>query len=570
MAKKEIVGKVIFDLDEELNSSELNDKNKKELTGVIKKMWDSYLHTDKEGFSQHLSSDVRKMTQADRKLSDGAKAVLHNLSEEWTQFERPNNILAMEMTFREISIWADDESSPSYAIVHYWIEVEGGARWEFEDQGFVLQAFKKQDNTWKLVHHIDAWSTNYDLDEEAPGEEPDLLFEYAYPVEDMQRALKFYKPILGEPDFVNDTQAYFSLRDPGFFLDSSGLFGYAEVKKNKTNGYAIVRVKNLAKEIEKLKDNGVKFLAGTDSKPKKWNHDNIALIKDQDGNVVVITERNYKNSNGTASVNGFSGGSKFIAAAQNIAQSWMQKDAKKLAALHGKEGLWFDNSKIENRGLQEGGEDLSENLKKFYWNCLDHTEECIVGNWEAQNIKEVSFGDYTIVSYERIFTGKGNHPSKSKSYITHIFESPDSVALTMINNATVSNSMALDLDYTGHPVLDIEKVEGFYSEKMEWEDPYKDECWRGYWSDNSVYGLFEVEEEENLIAPERTNGYVSFNIASAEKIYAYLQEHKVQFPMTPSLNDKKGVDHKPGYTQVVATDSEENLVIFSEYTGKRK
>jgi len=37
-----------------------------------------------------------------------------------------------------------------------------------------------------------------------------------------------------------------------------------------------------------------------------------------------------------------------------------------------------------------------------------------------------------------------------------------------------------------------------------------------------------------------------------------------------AINIKKGIDTQPGYKQVVATDSEGNLVIFTEYSGQRK
>lgn len=326
--KKEIKGKVILDLEEELNDSELNDKNTKGLTDTIRNLWNSYLNIDKEGFSEHISEDIRKMSQRNRKLLDGSKDVLADLSDEWTAFERPDNLISEEMTLRNITIWADDKSSPTYAIVSYWVEIEGGVRWIYSDQGLVLQAFTKQDDDWKLAFQTDGWSTDYDLDEEEPGEEPTFTFDYVYPVNDLERAVDFYTPILGKPDYVTDTQAYFGLKDPGFILDSSGLFGHSEVKENLCNGYAVIYTNDLSKEIEKLKENEVEFLEDTDSKPKKWNQDPFIIIKDADGSIVVVLEKKYETDEGESIVTGFEEDSEYITAAKTIAEAWMKKDAE--------------------------------------------------------------------------------------------------------------------------------------------------------------------------------------------------------------------------------------------------
>ncbi|HMZ59305.1 MAG TPA: hypothetical protein PL048_11050 [Leptospiraceae bacterium] len=568
--KEEIKGEVILDLNEELNDSELNDKNTEELAELIRDYWESYLKMDKDSISEYLSDNVRKMSQRNRKLLDGSEAVLEDLPDEWTAFERPDHLISEKMTICHINIWADDESSPKYAIVSYWVDIEGGVRWYYTDQGLVLQVFKKVDGDWKLVLQTDGWATDYDWDEKAPGEEPTFIFDYAYPVKDLDRAVKFYTPILGEPDYVTDTQAYFGLKDPGFILDSSGLFGYSEIKKDLCNGYGVIYVTNLEKEIEKMKEAEVEFLEDTDSEPKKWKEDLFVIIKDAAGNIILVLERKYSSDEGDSEVKGFDEDSEYVEAAKAVAEAWMGKDTETISSYVGKKGFWFDNSKLTNRGVHEGSEELTENLKKQYWKNLDYTEDGIIGIWEAENIKEISLGDYTIVTYERSLEGSGNHPVKVSSFVTHIFESPNKLKFTFINNSTVKDSMALEVDYTANPVLSIKDAEEFYTEQLKLGELYDDEGWLGYWSNNAVYGVYKVDKGDKLLHDEKSNGYVSFWIRSAEETNKYLKKMDVKFPLIESINTKKGVDAQHGYVQVVCSDSEGNIVLFSEYTGRRK
>ncbi len=568
--KQEIKGKVILDLDEELNDSELDEENTEELSGLIRDYWESYLKMDKDRLGEIFSDDIRKMSQRNRKLLDGSEKVLKDLSDEWTAFERPDNLISEEMTICYINILADDKSEPTYAIAYYWVEIEGGARWIYSDQGMVLQVFQKEDDEWKLVLHTDGWSTDYDWDEKTPGEEATFAFDYAYPVKNLKRAVDFYTPILGKPDYVTETQAYFGLKDPGFILDSSGLYGHSDVKKDLCNGYGVIYVKDLEKEIEKLQENEVEFLADSDSKPKKWGKDSFVMIKDADGNLVVVLEKNHEMDEGKSEVKGFNEESEYIGAAKEIAEAWMTKDTDTIASMIGDDGLWVDISKLTNRGMHEGSEELIENLKKYYWKNLDYTEDGIVGTWTAKNFKEISLEDYTIVTYERTFVGTGNHPIKVSSFVTHIFESPEKLYFTFINNATIKEGMVLEVDYTANPVTSTKDAEEFYTNQLELGEIYDDEGWLGYWSDNSVYGVYEVEEDDDLLHDEKSNGYVSFWIRSAEETNQYLKQKGVNFPLIKAINTKKGVDAQKGYVQVVCSDSEGNVVVFSEYTGRKK
>ncbi|HMV80727.1 MAG TPA: VOC family protein [Leptospiraceae bacterium] len=563
--------KVILDISEELCDSDLPKEEIHKIADLIREHWEAYLHLDKKKFSGKFSPSFRRMSQRARTIQDGTDAVLSGIQKEWELFERPNNIISDELTVRNLNIYADDKSSPSSAWLYYWIEIEGGSLWEYDDQGLVIQVLAKENGEWKLIHHTDGWSTDYDLDSDECGSEPTFIFDYVYPVKDLGRAVKFYSAILGQPDWITETQAFFGLRDPGFILDSSGLYGYSEIKKDLPNGYAVIYTEDLQKEIKKLKNHDVKFLENTDSEPKKKGNDLSALISDTEGNVIVITERNFSSSKGNSSAVKFSGEGKFVRTAEKIAEAWVKKDSNTIAEFHGKKGLWFDCSRSGIRGVHKGGKEISENLEQFYWKKYDHSDSGISAEWSSENVLEVSLEKFTVLSYERMLKGNGNHPFSEKAFVTHIFNSAGSVLFTCIAGASGSESIGLELDYTGHPVTDLKKAEKFYTEKMRFGKPYKDEDWRGYWSNNTVYGIFTSSlKQDRIPVKERTNGYASFLVISAAEVYEYLKKQGCSFPRIPALNDRPGLEKHPGYIQVVSTDSEGNIIMFTEYSGRKK
>jgi hypothetical protein len=47
--------------------------------------------------------------------------------------------------------------------------------------------------------------------------------------------------------------------------------------------------------------------------------------------------------------------------------------------------------------------------------------------------------------------------------------------------------------------------------------------------------------------------------------YDYLKSKGAKFPHIEGINDQPGIDLQPGYRQILAVDSEGNLINFSEY-----
>ncbi|HMR68244.1 MAG TPA: VOC family protein, partial [Anaerolineae bacterium] len=173
------------------------------------------------------------------------------------------------------------------------------------------------------------------------------------------------------------------------------------------------------------------------------------------------------------------------------------------------------------------------------------------------------------VSYDMRLTGQGPHPFRDSAWVTQVFNQKNQVVHTFIVDNNRSTAPVLELDYTGYPVQDMSAARRFYAKTLRFGEGYADESYYGFWSNHAVFGLYEADpEEDNLPQPRQANGYMSFWVRSAKETYAYLKQQGRNFPVIPAINDKQGIDAQPGYTQVVTTDSEGSLIIFTEYSGR--
>lgn len=560
---------VALDRAHELAKTDASAADTAALLDTVEAFWGRYLRLDRAGLGPLLSADITRMSQRTRALQQGASAVLDGLAAEWEAFERPGGQIAETMTLRHLTLSVDDPRSATAAVLRYWVETEGGARWHYDDQGLVLQALVKENGAWKIAHQTEVWSTDYDVDDLRPGKETTFSFDYVYPAKDLARAVAFYTPILGKPDAVTATRAFFGLRGPRFIVSTGGLAGHASPKTSLPGGYGVLQVADLAAERQRLRAAGVKFLENTGEKTIEEGGDQLALIEDVAGNVVALAQRGGASGKGKPELTGL-GGDPYLDAARKIAEAWLAQDGAALERLHAA-GDWLDDTRLHNRGPEPGKSGLKQALEARYWPLYDRSSDGILARVEASAVKSRRVGKQTIVSYLRTVTGTGLHPFREQAFVTHVFDSPTAVASTTIASSTRSDALAIELDYTGHPAPKLKEAEKFYTNTLRLGSPYSDEDWRGYWGDNAVFGIYTASpSDDKLPIAGRANGYVSFWVRSAAATHEYLKKQGVAFPVIPAINSKRGVDPSPGYTQVVADDSEGNVVVFTEYTGKRK
>jgi catechol 2,3-dioxygenase-like lactoylglutathione lyase family enzyme len=339
------------------------------------------------------------------------------------------------------------------------------------------------------------------------------------------------------------------------------------------NGYGLFYVSDLKAERERLKALGVPFLAGTDNQFKKQGSDPYFISKDPAGNLFVIMQKVFLSSDNNAqpNVTGFSGSDPAINAAKKLAESWLRTDKQAVGTFLGPSTTWFDDNRTRVRGYETGKSAILKALESVYWARYDRGANGLKAQMLVSGQSLRKLGTDTLVSYAMTLKGLGDHAFQDKAFVSQIFDANYKLKHSMIVQNNSTSRPVLELDYTGYPVPDLARAETFYTQTLDLGKPYTDTDWRGYWSNKCVFGVYTADlQEDQLPRPNKTNGYVSFWVHSAQATLTYLKAQKSSFPIVPAINTKSGLDAHPGYLQVYATDSEGNGVIFSEYTGRRK
>ena len=529
------------------------------LRDTIVDFWQDYLRMDTPEYLNHFTPDAIRLSGRAGARQAGHAAIKAGLPAEWEAFERPQNRIAEQMTVER----AEFHMAGNVATAIYWLAVEGGSLWEYTDQGLVFQAFVKQDERWLVAHHTDTWSLDYDVEAQQPGAGATVDFDFAYPVNDLARAVTFYTPLLGTPEVVTSKRAVFNLKGGRFILDTSTWGGRARVRKNLPNGYAMLLVADAESTAERIAQ-----VSEIDA-PQKTGADTYYAGMDADENLFVIWEKDFDtDTDAVPTVSGFPSGTPSADAAQKVMRAWLAMDGETLKAMYTSKGTWFDDTRLKHRG-QERGARIAPALQKVYWPRYDHGERGMTAHLEARNVHTRVFGSQFIVSYDMRLTGQGPHPFRDSAWVTQVFNQKNQVVHTFIVDNNRSTAPVLELDYTGYPVQDMSAARRFYAKTLRFGEGYADESYYGFWSNHAVFGLYEADpEEDNLPQPRQANGYMSFWVRSAKETYAYLKQQGRNFPVIPAINDKQGIDAQPGYTQVVTTDSEGSLIIFTEYSGR--
>lgn len=538
-----------------------------EIADAIRALWTTYLHMDQAGLNIFLTPDIVRMSQRAQTLQRGQLAVLDGITKEWESFERPDGVLSEQMRMNQAQVRVD--ASGDNAVVVYSVEVEGGARWHYDDQAIILQIFLRKDGAWRVAFWVEVWSLEKTSSTRASGT---FAFDFVYPVKDLKRAVAFYEPLLGQPESITSSRAVFSLKGAHFILDADGLEGLADVRAALPNGFAEFQVQDLNAARARLLDEGVVFLAGTDTAVKKRGEDRFVIAQDISENVFVLVEQCLETKHAPAPIlKGLDGADPYLQSARRMASAWLAQEAATIVSAHLADGGWLDDTRTKRRGL-EAISDISAALPEHYWSLYDRGKGGLAVHMEVSHVQKQVFGAYTVVSYERHLTGMGPHVYGETAFVSHVFLSPDEVLYSWVAQSSlkVPDGMALELDYTAYPVTNLDHAADFYTDILRLGRPYRDENWRGYWSHEAVFGVYGASvADDGVPQMSKSNGYASLWVKSAADAHAYLKRQGATFPVIPSINEKEGIDPEPGYIQVVTTDSEGNLLILTEYTGKR-
>jgi len=528
------------------------------LRKVISNFWQAYLQLEVNNYLDQFTPDALRLSSRAATRQRGHAEMQAGLAAEWEAFERPNQRIAEQMVVTR----AEFNLTGEMATAIYWVDITGGVRWHYNDQGLIFQVFTKQAAGWQVVHHTDAWSLDYDVAAQQPGSGETLDFTYAYPVKDLARAVRFYTPLLGKPESVTANRASFNLKGGHFLLETADWRGTARTRNNLPNGYALFEIKNVATEVARLTQADADFTLLPDNKQA----DKYAMGFDADQNLLILWEKNFKTTTDMAST--VSGFPEELTAqwAKRLAQAWLSMDSNTITQYTAK-GTWFDDTRLKQRGL-ERGKRIGSALQTAYWPHYDHGTS-IAANLEISHFHQRKFNSHYLISYDMKLTGIGAHPFRDAAWVTQLFDENGQALHTFIIDNNHSTNPVLELDYTGYPTQAVDTARQFYKNIMQLGEGYRDEGYYGFWSNHAVFGLYEADpEEDRLPQPRRANGYMSFWVRSAQATYEYLKQNGSTFPVIPAINDRKGIDKQPGYTQVVSTDSEGNLLIFTEYSGR--
>jgi predicted enzyme related to lactoylglutathione lyase len=572
-------GKVTFD-PSELVAGDASNPDVRHVMDTIVALHQSWIGADAAAYVDRVTSDVTRSTSWSGGIQSGPQQVAQGLPNEWGFLEiaPDGHTRSANMTIRRAEVSVHDQTAKAL----YWVDMVSGettnianhvSDWAYGNRGLILQAFVKEAGCWKLSHESDSWWLAYDPVAKMPAKSGTASFRYdfTYPVKDLARAVRFYSTFVGEPEVQTPTYAAFDMGGPRLVLDNTGLDGFAPVWPGLPNGYNTIYVDDLAKTVARLDVAGTKFLTGI----RHRGSDLYTVGSDPAGNVFVLMERVYPVGDypapGLPSVQAVDRTpAGVVAAVQELARVWLQTDERGImAAGIGNGSRWFDSSRLNNRGIDRGPTGIRDGLATN-WKQYDRSKSGLAATMTIRSLRAKRFGAGAIVTYERELSGQGEHPFKQVAVVTHIFEKGAGGGMqlseTFITKMHQPTGEVQNLDYVETPEPNLQAARSFYGDTMSFGKPYSDESWYGFWGIKSVFGIYAADPAEGVQAG-RANSSASLVVDSVEDTHAQLESMGSTFPMIPSINSRGGTDDEGNYLTLLATDSEGNAVVFSEYNN---
>jgi ketosteroid isomerase-like protein len=532
---------------------------------LIEKYHRAWLSRDAVATATLLDADVVRFRGNSARF--GSAAVLKRMARE-SRGERPEGYAgSTELALRDVQLSIDGDTATAF----YRIDTHVGARWEFSDLLTVKQAFHQTDGRWTLFHHVESERLDDSNAPALPDREPNrrtpFVLDFAYPVKNLTRAIAFYAPFLGEPDMVTKERASFSLLDSHFELEAAPFDDRITIKHGAGNGYGIINVPDLDAVRAILETTGTKK---TDV-PKACGPDLCLIAEDPSKNIVVWRQHQAVVSSEAARPTlSFSDTTKERAPAelQRVLQAWMNADHVALVRHVTKDSVWVDDALTQPLGVAMGRDAIGDALVAR-WGMLDRGTDGLQADMSVTELRTRTFGAGQIVTFELALQRRGAHPVLEHSFVSQFwmpYAGESKIKSAFIARKFVDSDMPVsDLDYTAYPLLHMGEAGRFYRTVLGTE-PYRDSNWFGFWSVNSVFGMLRSPKNTPFKPyPHRNNGYADFTMRSAEEVLGMLQKSGAELPHVPGINNRAGIDPNPGYRQVLAIDTEGNLINFSEY-----
>ena len=553
-------GEVMIEADSVLAAG-VSGEDRRALLSMIERQHQSWLAQDSGALRDLMAADAMRVHTRSG-FSDSADAIVAALPVEWEPHERPYGTIAQSFEILDVQLAIQGD----IATATYWIDVHGGARWEFNGQRVSFDVYRRAAPTWELLFHTDAEARR-----SGAGAESGLPhMEFVYPAEDLERVAAFYQPLLGEPDGRSSERVSYDLGNARFHFDTTALAGVAEATDGTPNGYAEFVVPDLDGEALRLQSVGIAVdrIDATVERPA------AALVQDPAGNVLLLREQaQAEDAVGAPSLTVAPDPGSSHEIQQTIEgywNAWLMMDTETLVDQLSSDSRLVVETDARGTIAYESNEEIRQALPAI-WSTYDRGPaglalDVTIGSPTVRHLAELA-----LLSYEYRMSGIDSPRNHESGVVTHLLEKGRSgwkIGWSLFTMLDDSDNLVLSLDYTGYPVGPLRRPERFYTDILRLGSPDQDVGYRGWWTRNSVFGIYRVgSSSPELLRPRRTNGYASFWVESVDEVYEYLQRSGSTFPVIRAINDRAGVDRQPGYIQLVSTDSEGNIVLFSEYPG---
>ena len=537
-----------------------NTNDKDEILRTIENYHRSWLDGNDHEIRKLLDDDIIRFRSSTSTY--GLSSTLERIRNE-SRGERPSGYLSsMQLEIDDIYI----DSEKNFAIALYAVGIRGGARWEYSDLATILQVFQKDNDRWKIISHIESFKLDNNIvskpPESVPNRRAPFTFDFVYPVKDLKRAIEFYTPLLGAPEIITSTKASFRVRDSYFELDSQPIDERIKIIDGNANGYAVINVDSLNKiknQIDKSLNADLKII------PCEGNY--CLVTEDLSGNIIVWRERNpIATSRSIPEIvePKIKDSSRIYAKSKEALTAWAENNSSKLIQMQASNALWIDDA----FGIAKGSKEIEHALMSR-WKAFDRGLNGIDANLTIQNFKSIKMYNHFLSYLEISVEMKTNPKGSYDFFLMQIWNENDEdlkLHSTFIaEKRRKKNTPVNSMDYTAYPVHDLGK-DGRYYKNLFGSEPYRDDNWFGFWSTTSVFGLVgPLSNDSWQPVPHKGNGYADLSIRSADEVYEYLKNRRSIFPVVEGIGDTSGIDPQPGYNQILAVDSEGNLINFSQY-----
>lgn len=559
-----------------------NQEESESLREAITDWQKAWTQRDVKACRRMLSEHVLMVSQNQAQILSGREAVMKALPKEWEYYETDDNgASALQSTLRRV----DAEMRGNAALVHYYMDVTGGNRWSFEDTAAFTQIFVRDEveNKWQLAFSADVWNLDYDTDSGKAGK-PVFAYDYAMPVQDLARAVKFYQPLLGEPEALTKNLAVFEVRESRLYLVTAETVDtFTRSRAGLPNGWAILTPPNFEQAKENSEKHGVKF------SETEQNFGGLKVLYgyEPSGNLIALARSSASEAvvkHPVLRIAETLAGDKLpsaIATADNhLWTAWLKGETSEFIAQCTTDIVLLDATRTRTQGWANGQKNVRKRLSNTFGN--NEAEDSKTA-WQTRhpfaklNLTEGHtrrVGAWTVIA--RRSTGVGVEPwqRRLEALDTRIFETESAqLAVSLTVSAAPARGIALEFDYAGIPVTKAgwkatdKALQALTGDAAN----YHDEQWKGFWGERAVLGMFETElQTDKMPRNQEASTYLSLLVSKLETAMTHLKATGAKFPIIPAINDKAGISKYAGYNQVLFTDSEGNGVVLTEYTGRSK